>query len=141
MKRSVPRFNKPGSFLVKYQKKDETVVHIAEAEVEKVSKATTDCGNWYDNSMNQINGLKKTQDPTVFTANFKAQYDALVTSIDKIMNTPIPVKMESPYVDDVEEEKKEEPPVDGQTEAASAEKTDAQEADKNGEKAPHMDVD
>lgn len=128
-------------FLVKYQEKDETVVHIAEAEVEKVSKATTDCGNWYDNSMNQINGLKKTQDPTVFTANFKAQYDALVTSIDKIMNTPIPVKMESPYVDDVEEEKKEEPPVDGQTEAASAEKTDAQEADKNGEKAPHMDVD
>merc|ERR1712127_213041 len=115
-------------FLVKYQKKDETVVHILEAEVEKVSKATTDCGNWYDNSMNQINGLKKTQDPTVFTANFKAQYDALITSIDKIMNTPIPVKVESPYVDDVEEEKKEEPPVD-----ASAEKTDAQEADnKNG---------
>lgn len=130
-------------FLVKYQKKDETVEHIAEAEVEKVSKAATDCGNWYDNSMNQINGLKKTQDPTVFTANFKAQYDALRTSIDKIMNTPIPVKIESPYVDDVEEEKKEEPPVD-----ASAEKTDAsQEADnaypdKNGEeKSPHMDVD
>jgi molecular chaperone DnaK (HSP70) len=129
-------------FLAKYQEKDETVVHILEAEVEKVSKATTDCGNWYDNSMNQINGLKKTQDPTIFTANFKAQLDALKTSIDKIMNTPIPVKIESPYVDDVEEEKKEEPPVD-----ASAEKTDAQEADaaypdKNGdEKAPHMDVD
>jgi molecular chaperone DnaK (HSP70) len=129
-------------FLAKYQEKDETVVHILEAEVEKVSKATTDCGNWYDNSMNQINVLKKTQDPTIFTANFKAQLDALKTSIDKIMNTPIPVKIESPYVDDVEEEKKEEPPVD-----ASAEKTDAQEADaaypdKNGdEKAPHMDVD
>merc|ERR1711865_1173183 len=43
---------------------------------------------------------------------FKSQYDALRTSIDKIMNTPIPVKVESPYVDDVEEEKKEEPPVD-----------------------------
>jgi heat shock protein 4 len=129
-------------FLAKYQEKDETVVHILEAEVEKVSKATTDCGNWYDNSMNQINVLKKTQDPLIFTANFKTQLDALKTSIDKIMNTPIPVKIESPYVDDVEEEKKEEPPVD-----ASAEKTDAQEADaaypdKNGdEKAPHMDVD
>jgi len=126
-------------FLAKYQEKDESVVHIEEAEVEKVSKATTEAATWYDSSMNQVNAMKKTQDPTIFTANFKATLDGLTLSIEKIMNTPVPVKVESPYVDDVEDEKKEEPPVDTQ---AAPEKTDAQEADKNGdEKAPHMDVD
>merc|ERR1712066_35190 len=50
-------------FIVKYQKEDESVSHIDSGDVEKVSKAVTDIGNWYDNSMNQINGLKKDQDP------------------------------------------------------------------------------
>merc|ERR1711976_634211 len=77
-------------FIIKYQKKDETVEHIDAADVEKVSKAVTDCGNWYDNSMNQISNLQKSQDPPVFTANFKSQYDSLVSSVDKIMNTPKP---------------------------------------------------
>ena len=58
-------------FIIKYQKKDETVEHIDAADVEKVSKAVTDCGNWYDNSMNQISNLQKSQDPPVFTERLK----------------------------------------------------------------------
>merc|ERR1711976_595737 len=126
-------------FIVKYQKEDESVSHIDSGDVEKVSKAVTDIGNWYDNSMNQINGLKKDQDPPVFTANFKSQYDSLVSTVDKIMNTPKP----TPPPPAPEEEKKSEEKSEDKTSEAPAEKTDAPPADtKNGDEQPaHMDVD
>merc|ERR1712066_284746 len=103
-------------FIIKYQKEDETVSHIDSADVEKVSKAVTDVGNWFDNSMNQINGLKKDQDPPIFTANFKSQYDSLVSTVDKIMNTPKP----TPPPPAPEEEKKTE------EEKKSEDKTEAE---------------
>jgi len=136
-KNLVLRFNRSESSLSSTRKKDESVEHIDEADVEKVSKAVTDCANWYDNSMNQINNLQKNQDPPVFTANFKAQYDSLVSTVDKIMNTPKPTPPPP-----APEEKKEEENSAEKTEEPAAEKTDSQEADKNSdEKAPHMDVD
>merc|ERR1711997_547108 len=120
-------------------KEDETVSHIDSADVEKASKAVTDIGNWYDNSMNQINGLKKDQDPPVFTANFKSQYDSLVSTVDKIMNTPKP----TPPPPAPEEEKKSEEKTEDNSDKAPAEKTDEQPVDtKNGDEQPaHMDVD
>ena len=76
---------------------------------------------------------------SVSIANFKSQYDSLVSTVDKIMNTPKP----TPPPPAPEEEKKAEEKSEDKTSEAPAEKTDAPPADtKNGDEQPaHMDVD
>jgi len=113
-------------FLDKYGAGDESVAHIDKDDVAKVKAALAETDKWFNEKLNAVKNLKKSDDPTVFAANFKSKHDELVNKVERIMTTPKPAPPPPA------EEKKEEPPVDAKTDMP----TENENAPKNAESEP-----
>jgi len=79
-----------GKFLTKYNEKDESVAHIPEAEVKKVSDETQKVTEWYNTMMQKQCALKSFQDPVFTCAEVQSKVKALDKVCKPVLATPKP---------------------------------------------------
>lgn len=120
-------------FLQKHADKDESVSHIEQDKVDKVSEQLNAVEAWTNQNTVKVAQMKSTDDPEVFTANFVDKLRELTLAAQNTMNAPKPKPKEEPK----KEEKKEDSNKEGEENKENVEdQTSAGKQEEKMEDAP-----